>query len=125
MQGLQKNECIFDFQQFIHSLTMKNASFLKVCFIIPCISFSSFNPKILKGFNLNRRSAKLITPNEIGGEESDHNLSPELKIDEVKGFNIYILKIFNPLRGRYRVVSISPSSACYTGGYSNLTYFVV
>ncbi len=32
---------------------MKNAGFLKVCFSIPCTSFSSFNQKILKGFNLN------------------------------------------------------------------------
>ena len=32
---------------------MKNARFLKVYFNILCASFSTFNQKILKGFNLN------------------------------------------------------------------------
>jgi len=40
-----------------------------------------------------------ISEAKLGEKHPDHNLNPELKIDEVKGFNIFALKIFNPLRG--------------------------
>jgi len=36
----------------IHSLTMKNTSFLKAYFSILNTTFSSFNQKIMKGFKL-------------------------------------------------------------------------
>jgi hypothetical protein len=64
---------------------MLNARFLKIYLSILLTLFTSFSPKILKGFNLNRRSAKLITPNELkiseaklGGEESACNRNHEM-----------------------------------------------
>ena len=44
-----------------------------------------------------------------------------ITIGALKGFNIYILKMFNPLRVGVALCPFSPSSASSTGGYSNLT----
>jgi len=52
---------------------------------------------------------------KLGGEESDHN--PSHKMVQYQHLKI----IFNPLRGWCRFMSISPSYASCTGGYSNLT----
>ena len=73
--------------------------------------------KVKKLFFASKQGLLKNSEAKLGEEESNHNLSPELKIDEVKGFNIYILKILNPLRGWYRAVFIFPSSASSTGGY--------
>ena len=74
-----------------------------------CTYFLISTKKILKGFNMNRRSAKLITAGKTGGGQEKKTRNPE-------GVQLqHVALLFNPLRGWFLDCSLPPVSQASLG----------